>query len=202
MPLSESLNKVEMAKEDTLDSYLLLPCREDRTDDASANSGLKLEHSVCGWFEVENSPLRINTVYFIGNPKQLKNQLKRREGIDIEGAIGKFDENFKGLSGLTFPINRPDESSLVVIWMPKFDWSILDIETLSHECLHASVMVMRMSGVRSRIFTATREIDVDDEGLCYRQATMFSKLIKKMVWKQNKMFKKALKADKSEHSKS
>jgi hypothetical protein len=76
--------------------------------------------------------------------------------------------------------------------MPKFDWSVIDIETLSHECLHAAVMVMRMSGLKPKIFTADEETEVDDEGLCYRQATMLSSLIKKMVVKQNKMFKKAI----------
>lgn len=181
-----------MTKDDNLDSYLLLPCRIDGADGGNEKNGTKLNHSVSGWFEVENKPLRINTIYFIGNPRKLKTQLKRKEGIDLGKADKKFDENFKGVSGLTFPLDRPDGSSLVMIWMPKFDWSILDFETLSHECLHASVMVMRMSGVRSKIFTANKEIDVDDEGLCYRQATMLTNLIKKMVGKQNKMFKKGI----------
>ena len=187
-----------MTKDDNLDSYLLLPCCEGSSVDCGKGNGngsakiKQLNHSLSGWFEVENKPLRINTVYFIGSPRKLKTKLKRKEGIDL-GKVGKkFDENFKGVSGLTFPLDRPDGSSLVVIWMPEFNWSILDFETLSHECLHASVMVMRMSGVRSKIFTASNEIDVDDEGLCYRQATMLTNLIKKMVGKQNKMFKKGI----------
>ena len=196
MSSNRPLNKVEMTKDDNLDSYLLLPCCEEGGADCGKGNGSAeikpFDHSLSGWFEVENKPLRINTVYFIGSPRKLKTQLKRKEGIDLGKADKKFDENFKGVSGLTFPLDRPDGSSLVMIWMPKFDWSILDFETLSHECLHASVMVMRMSGVRSKIFTANKEIDVDDEGMCYRQATMLTNLIKKMVGKQNKMFKKGI----------
>lgn len=192
MSSNQPLNKVEMTKDDNLDSYLLLPCKVDSADGGNEKNGTKLNHSVSGWFEVENTPLRINTVYFIGSPRKLKTQLKKKEGIDLEKVDENFDENFEGESGLTFPLNRPDGSSLVVIWMPKFDWSILDFETLRHECLHASVMVMRMSGVRSKIFTANKEIDVDDEGLCYQHSTMLTNLIKKMIGKQNKMFKKGI----------
>lgn len=183
-----SLNIVEMDKDDILDSYLLIPCREETT---TKDKGV-IEHSLSGWFDVENKPLRINTVYFIGSHRKLRTQLKRKEGIDIGKLDDKFDDNFNGVSGLTFPLDRPDGSSLVVIWMPKFDWSILDIETLSHECLHASVMVMRMSGVRSKIFTAKNDMEVDDEGLCYRQATMLTNLLKKMVSRQNRLFKKSI----------
>ena len=181
---------------DNLDSYLLLPCCEGCDADIGDGNGngsdenKPFDHSLSGWFEVENKPLRINTVYFIGSPRKLKTQLKSREGIDLEKVYKNFNKNFNGASGLTFPLDRPDGSSLVVIWMPKFNWSILDFETLSHECLHASVMVMRMSGVRSKILTANNDMEVDDEGLCYRQATMLTNLIKKMVGKQNKMFKK------------
>lgn len=173
-----------MTKDENLDLYLLIPCRDNGKESFS--------HSVQGWFEVENKPLRLNTVCFIGSPRKLKNQLKRKEGIELVGSEKKYYENFKGMSGLTFQLCRPDGSQFVMIWMPKFDWSIIDIETLSHECLHASVMIMRMSGVRSKIFTANKEIDVDDEGLCYRHATMMTSIIKKMVEKQNKMFKKGI----------
>ena len=182
------LNRAEMARTDILDSYLLLPCRE--SGKGGGGKPKKMNHSISGWFEVENSPLRIDTILFVGDPKRLKTQMKRRENIDLEKSNEKYEENFKGVSGLTFPIERGDGSSMVAIWMPKFDWSILDIETLSHECLHAAVMVMRMSGVRSKIFTASKEIDVDDEGLCYRQATMLTGLLKKMVGKQNRLFRK------------
>ena len=51
-------------------------------------------------------------------------------------------------------------------------------------------MVMRMSGLRPKIFTASKDIDVDDEGLAYRQARMMAALLTKMVEKQNRLFKK------------
>lgn len=195
MNLGRPLNKVEMAKDYSLDSYLLLPCYEECADSGKGRNKKKFNHSLSGWFEVENSPLRINTVFFIGTPNKLRTQLKKKEGIELEKPDdGKknFEENFKGVDGLTFMLDRPDGSSLVVIWMPKFEWSVLDIETLCHECLHASVMVMRSSGVRSKIFMADDDDEVDDEGLCYRISTMMSSLIKKMIKKQNQMFKKGI----------
>lgn len=187
---SGQLNTDEMAIDDNLDSYLLLPCRCEEKG-AEDGSGC-FDHSIFGWFEIENRPLRIDTVYFIGSRAKLKTHLKRKEGVDIGTAGKEFWDSFNGAGGLTFPCVRGDGTSLVVIWMPKFDWSVIDIETLSHECLHAAVMVMRMSGLKPKIFTADEETEVDDEGLCYRQATMLSSLIKKMVVKQNKMFKKAI----------
>ena len=195
MNLGRPLNKVEMAKDYSLDSYLLLPCYEECADNEKEMNKKKFNHSLSGWFEVENNPLRINTVFFIGTPNKLRTQVKRKEGIDLENPSGdkkNFEENFRGVDGLTFLLDRPDGSSLVVIWMPKFEWSVLDIETLCHECLHASVMVMRSSGVRSKIFMADEDDEVDDEGLSYRISTMMSSLIKKMIRKQNQMFKKGI----------
>lgn len=177
-----------MAKDNVLDSYLLLPCCEDGAEGRKPT----FSHSVAGWFEVENKPLRIDTVLFVGSRRRLRTQMLKREGIDIDKLSEGFAESFKGVSGLTFSLDRKDGSSFVVIWMPRFDWSIIDVETLCHECLHASVMVMRMSGVKSRIFTAVKDDDVDDEGLCYRQATMLTNLVKKMVGKQNRLFKKGI----------
>jgi hypothetical protein len=189
-----SLNIAEMAStssDEILDSYLLIPCREDESSTGRKKNCGKV-HSLSGWFEIENTPLRINTVFFIGDSSKLRTQLKKRESIVIEPSENEEENLFKGVSGMTFPAERADGTSLVVIWMPKFEWSIIDIETLSHECLHASVMVMRMSGVKSKIFTAEKDSEVDDEGLCYRQATMMTSLLKKLVGKQNRQFKKSL----------
>lgn len=192
---------LEMSLNDNLDSYLLLPCREDGGGGGKRQKGKDglFNHSVTGCFEVENKPLRINTIYFIGSPSKLKTHLKRKEGVELEEGKNS-DENFVGASGLTFPCQRADGSSFVMIWMPKFEWTVLDLETLCHECLHAAVMAMKMSGVRSKIFTAEKEEEVDDEGLCYRQATMLTNLLKKMIGKQNRMFKKSLEEVKSQSS--
>lgn len=184
----------EMTSDDSLDSYLLMPCCEGN-DEKKKNGP---NHSVTGWFEVENKPLRIETVLFVGSFRRLKTQMKRKEGLEFTKEDMKMA--FSGVSGVTFPCQRSDGSSFVAIWMPKFDWSIIDIETLSHECLHAAVMVMRMSGTRAKIFTAVDEEDVDDEGLCYRQATMLTNLLKKMVAKQNRMLAKWMKSPKAAKS--
>ena len=170
-----------MAKCDALEPYLLIPCRDDAADGKATAL-----HSTTGWFETENSPLRINTILFIGSKRRLRTQLVKREGIDIADSDGVYEECFEGVDGLTFPCERPDGSAMIVIWMPSFEWRVVDFETLSHECLHAAVMVMRMSGSKARLFSAKADSEVDDEGLCYRQSTMMSSLLAQMAAKQSK----------------
>lgn len=163
-----------------LDSCLLIPSKADGETDFP---------SVKGWYEIENNPLRMNTVCFVGSYRSLKAQLLKREQIDID-SFPNAKETFRGASGLTFTCENQDGAHFIMIWMPKFSWTILDFETLAHECLHASVMVMRMSGVKSKLFTAKNENEVDDEGLAYRQSTMFSELLKMMVEKQIRKYPK------------
>lgn len=180
---------VEMSDRFPSDACLLVPCKVD------LNKSKDFRHSVTGYFEIENSPLRINTLLFIGTKRKLKNYLKLKEGIEIKDNAA-FEETFKGASGLTFPCTNINGASFVVVWMPKFEWSLMDIETLSHECIHASVMVMRMSGERPKIFSTRNETDVDDEGLAYRQSSMFVSMLKKLAKKQQRMYRSADKSRK------
>lgn len=174
---------VEMTDRNTSDSCLLIPCKAD-----FSNSD-KFKHSVSGHFEIENTPLRINTILFIGSKRKLRNHLKSKEGIDIQQDPA-FEESFKSASGLTFPCVDSDGASFVVVWMPRFEWSVTDLETLSHECLHASVMVMRMSGEKPRIFSSRSDVDVDDEGLAYRQSSMLASMLKELARKQQRIYRK------------
>ena len=175
----------EMAKKVTQDGILLLPC---------ADGGPKeFKHSVTCHFEIENVPLRINTLLFIGSRGRLRNHLLKTEGLDLRKDPG-FDEFFSGVSGVTFPCTDGAGCGFVVVWMPKFDWSLTDIETLSHECLHAAVMVMRMSGQKPRIFSTKDECAVDDEGLAYRQSSMLSAMLTELAKRQQKLYRKSFPA--------
>ena len=149
--------------------------------------------SVTGHFDIENAPLRINTLFFVGSKGRLVRYLSDGAGVDLK-KDPSFDESFKGICGLTFPCTDEDGAGFVVIWMPKFEWSVTDMETLSHECLHAAVMVMRMSGQRPKIFSSKEEEEVDDEGLAYRQSSMFASILKALARKQQKAYRKAVSA--------
>lgn len=91
------------------------------------------------------------------------------------------------------PLMDEDGHSFVVIWMPSFSWTLDDFETLSHECIHASVMVMRMSGVKAKMFDAKTDEEVDDEPLAYRSSFMFSTCLTELIRKLNKIIKKRIK---------
>lgn len=177
---------VEMTDRSASDSCLLIPCKVNISNSNDFN------HSVCGHFEIENTPLRINTILFIGSKRKLRNYLKSKEGIDIK-QDPVFEESFNGVGGLTFPCVDADGASFVVVWMPKFEWSVTDLETLDHECLHASVMVMRMSGERPKIFSSKDDTEVDDEGLAYRQSSMFASMLKNLARKQQRMYGHSMK---------
>lgn len=181
----------EMTDRFASDNCLLIPCRREGCDENSK----EFKHSVSGGFEVENSPLRINTILFVGSKNRLKTHLKSKIDVDIS-KDNEFSEAFKGVSGLTFPCNDSDGVNYVVIWMPRFEWSVTDMETLSHECLHAAVMVMRMSGVKAKIFSSKNETDVDDEELAYHQSSMLAQLLKELARKQQRAYKKMIKDSK------
>lgn len=165
---------------------LLIPC----TRDCEKNSS-EFKHSIVGQFCIDNKPLKIQTILSIGSVSKLRTYLKSRTGLDVL-ADDELRATFNGVSGLTFPCTDVDGAAYVVIWMPKFDWSISDFETLDHETLHASVMVMWMSGVRSRIFSARKDADIDDEGLAYRKSSMFATLLKELAKRQHSMFRKSV----------
>ena len=178
----------EMTDRFASDNCLLVPCKRDSVMDENLND---FKHSVSGGFEVENSPLRINTILFIGSRNRLKNHLKSKIGVDIS-KDEDFAEAFSGVSGLTFPCHDTNGVGCVVVWMPRFEWSVTDLETLSHECLHAAVMVMRMSGVKAKIFSSKKDSEVDDEGLAYHQSSMMARLLKELARKQQKAYRKML----------
>ena len=181
----------EMNNRQSSDNTMLVPCKMDIAD--KNPKGFKM--SVVGGFEVENNPFRINTILFIGSKKRFRNHLKSKIGIDIfENAKYDFEDVFSGVSGLTFPCNDADGVGYVAIWMPRFGWSVTDIETLSHECLHAAVMVMRMSGIKAKIFSPKNDEGVDDEGLAYAQSQMLAALLKELARKQQKSYHKLLAA--------
>ena len=136
------------------------------------------------------------TLLFVGTKRRLRNFLLKAGGVDIADDP-TYDASFVGVGGLTFPYTDSDGASTVVVWLPRFDWNLLDLETLSHECLHASVMVMRMSGEKPRIFSSRDESEVDDEGLAYRQSAMFASMLAALARKQRKSFRAALAAKKS-----
>lgn len=183
---------VEMTDRFDSDSCLLIPCRRE----IGCEKKKEFNHSVSGGVEIENSPLRINTLFFIGNINRLKNHLKSKIGVDISNE-NEFSDVFRGVGGLTFPCNDSDGVNYVVIWMPKFEWSLTDIETLSHECLHAAVMVMRMSGVKAKIFSSRKETEVDDEELAYHQSSMLASILKELSKKQQKTYRKTMSAAKT-----
>ena len=143
-----------------------------------------------GHFPIENTPLRIDTILSVGSKAKLRNYLKSREGVDLKSDPA-FEKAFEGVGGLTFPCTGSDVGSFVVVWMPSFDWSVRDVETLSHECLHASVMVMRMSGQKPRIFSPKDDEEVDDEGLAYRQSSMLAGMLCALAKKQQRNFRKS-----------
>ena len=178
----------EMTARFDSDKCLLVPCSAGGGKDAP-------RHSLTCHFEIENAPLRINTLFFAGTKGRLVRFLTEGAGVDLR-RDKCFEESFKGISGLTFPCTDENGAGFVVIWMPRFDWSVTDIETLSHECLHASVMVMRMSGQKPKIFSTKDDEDVDDEGLAYRQSAMFSSILKELAARQQKLFRKSARTKK------
>lgn len=165
-----------MATDDILDRIILAPCKSDGDDKHTTFT----IGSLTGAFRVDNKPMRIDTLLYIGEQLKLKSYLKTHEHVLMDASL---DEEFTKVSGLTFACERSNGSSFVVIWMPRFEWTSLDFETLVHECVHATIMVMKMSGVRAKIFTAENDLEVDDEGLSYGMSTMFTSLLKKMIKK-------------------
>lgn len=180
------LNMVMTGDRFSSDDFLMIPCSRDC--DQKNPKGFK--HSLTAQICIENKPLKVQTILSIGKTSKLKSYLKNRLGTDV---IEDIESNgmFEGVSGLTFPCFDEDGAGYVIIWMPKFDWSISDIETLDHETVHAAVMVMRMSGVRARIFSAKKDDDVDDEGFAYSKSSMLSMLLKELAKRQHAIFRKS-----------
>lgn len=168
------------------DDFLLIPCSRECNQKNSNGFNHSLTAQIC----IENKPLKVQTILSIGKISKLKSYLKSRLGTDVVKDI-ELSGMFEGVSGLTFPCFDEDGAGYVVIWMPKFDWSISDIETLDHETVHATVMVMRMSGMRARIFSAKKDNDVDDEGLAYSKSSMLSMLLKELAKRQHAIFRKS-----------
>lgn len=161
--------------------FILIPCME--------NKDKKFPSIENCYFEIENKPFRIYTVFFIGTESKLKSHLKRKENIELTGLEREEPNTF---SGITIPCTTEDGHSFVIIWLPKFEWKLDDFETLSHECLHATIMVMRMSGVKSKIFSAEDNENCDDEGVCYSQSSMFRGILSELIKRQTKLISKKI----------
>lgn len=175
------LNTDKMISSNQPYSCLLIPCFKE-------NSNKKLP-KISGLFEIENKPMRINTILFIGSFDKLKKSIKNRENVNLTSLE---NENPKKFGGITIPCEAEEGHSFVLIWMPEFDWSLEDFETLSHECLHATIMVLRMSGVKPKIFSAEDDSEVDDEIVAYTSSSMFKTLVSELTKKESKLFKKAI----------
>lgn len=159
---------------------VFIPCKQD-------DYSRRITSTASTYITVDNNPYRIYTSFFIGDKKTLKRELKKREHLDLDEL--EIDDE-KTFSGLTVPCSTNDGHSFVLIWLPSFKWTLEDFETLSHECLHAIIMVMRMSGVKSKIFSADEESDCDDEGICYGQSCLFSKILCELVKKHSTSLRK------------
>lgn len=159
---------------------VFIPCKQDDYSRQITEIGST-------YFSVENNPYKIYTSFFIGNKTALARELKRREKLDLNELDINDESTF---SGLTVPCTAYDGHSFVLIWLPSFKWTLEDFETLSHECLHAIIMVMRMSGVRSKIFSADDDKSCDDEGICYGQSCLFSSILNELVKRQSSRLRK------------
>ena len=52
-------------------------------------------------------------------------------------------------AGLSLTLGMKDGSKIHIIWMPKYDFSIEDYVTLSHESLHTAIRIMQNRGCES-----------------------------------------------------
>ena len=133
---------------------------------------------------MENTPYKIDTLLYIGTEASMRRYMKKNFNQDFED----LDVDFASVDGLTVECSREDGSIFILIWLPSFAWTAQKLGVLAHEIIHASVMVLRSSGVHSLILE--EQTDSDDEALAHTADHMMEylidKLIKKCVFHQRK----------------
>lgn len=131
-------------------------------------------------FSVENPPYRIETLVIVSPAAECRRYMRRRCGR------GFPQVDFGNAAGLTVPCVERNGSQTILLWMDSFDFSVEDMGTLAHECLHAAVYVLRNSGVRSVILEDNGG-DSDDEALAYMVGEMHEKILRELSrrWRRN-----------------
>ena len=127
---------------------------------------------------VENIPYKIDTLLYVGTAKAMKSYIKR----NFHQKIDESAVSLSSVDGLTVECERGDGSRFIMIWMPRFHWNAQNIGVLVHEIIHATVMVLKMSGVHSVILEGDSE-DSDDEALTHTADHMTEALLEKMMRK-------------------
>lgn len=127
---------------------------------------------------VENVPYKIDTLLYVGSAKAMKAYIKRnfRQKID-ENAV-----SLSSVDGLTVECERGDGSHFIMIWMPRFLFNAQSFGVLVHEIIHATVMVLKISGVHSVILEGNSP-ESDDEALTHTADHMTEALLGKMMRK-------------------
>lgn len=139
-----------------------------------AEDGQKVEVAK-GAVLVENVPYKIDTLLYVGSERSLKRYMK----ASFKQSLYDVDVDFSSVDGLTLECNREDGSLFILVWMPVFDWTAQKMAVLVHEVIHASVMVLRESGVHSTILEDGD--DSDDEALAHTADHMTEALLDKLI---------------------
>lgn len=135
--------------------------------------------SVDGVYSVVNHPFKIDTVLYIGDAKEMAKCLKRKFGTSLDGV----DVDFRTIDGVTIPCSRRDGSQFILVYIPKFDWSAAKFAVLTHEIVHSSVFILKMSGVHNSILEGSDANDSDDECLAHLVDSQTESLVSKLVRK-------------------
>ena len=137
-------------------------------------------------FFVENPPYKIDTLVYIGSSKDLLKFMYRNYGKDFLSPTIDSNIDFSTSDGITVPCRRKDGSQFILIWLNSFNFSLSDITVLAHEILHATVYVLRISGVHS-IILENNGGESDDEHLAYSLGEMFERVMFNLSKKYQKI---------------
>jgi len=134
---------------------------------------------VNGGFVIENPPYKIDTILYIGTPKELYMYLKSKLKVSLD--LDTID--FSSASGITLPMTRKDGSSFVLIWLARMDFTPVTLSPLVHEVIHATIYILKMTGMKAKIFDTDEGEDADDEGIANAADSMFENIIDKLMRK-------------------